>query len=151
MRDTSQVKRHGWKPRSPAVQVAVFGVIACVVPGGMFVSGLPALPMVVVWAFAYGYLDNAPGRWPWWVLGQWASLSSLFAVTLNLGGFDFYLVFGGLVVGTLMTIAWMLPIGLVAVHRFSWATRLPDGHGKPVEPVTTVESDSTARSGSAAP
>ncbi|MGV8845697.1 hypothetical protein [Tessaracoccus sp.] len=151
MREASQAKRHGWKPRSPGVQVAVFGVIACLAPGLVFVSGLPALPMVVFWALAYGYLDNARGRWPWWVVGQWASLCSLFAVTLNLDGFEFYLVFGGLFAGTLMTIAWMLPIGLVAIHRFSWATRMPAGHGTPAETVTTVESDRTARSGSAGP
>ncbi len=114
------------KPHFRGILVAIVGVLACAAPALILVPGFGALPVVAAWAWVYGYVGNASGRWPWWVMGQWLSLCAVFVVTLLIMGVGLPTLWVAPWAATLTTAAWMVPVGLVAGHRQSWATKRSD-------------------------
>lgn len=126
MSKPSRAARRGLKPHFLGVVVAIVGVLACAAPALLLVPGFGALPVVAAWAWVYGYVGNVSGRWPWWVMGQWLSLCAVFVVTLLTLGLGFPTLWAAPWAATLITAAWMVPVGLVAGHRQFWATKRSD-------------------------
>ncbi len=83
---SSRAARRDLKPHFLGIVVAIVGVLACAAPALLLIPGFGVLPVVAVWAWVYGYVGNASGRWPWWVMGQWLSLCAVFVVTLLILG-----------------------------------------------------------------
>lgn len=114
--------------RRPALAIVVggAGLLGSIAPSVLLLNGLYGLPVVLVWALVYGYARNAEGRWPWWVMGQWASLSGVFAVAGLAFGAEggMHPAFGPLA-ATVMTVVWMILVGLATVHSRFWFTRRP--------------------------
>lgn len=106
----------------------MFGVIG----GGFLTVWIPGyayavIPLVAVgWGVVYALVPGREGRWPWWVLGQWLTLALVHGVSFTVAeGFAGYVL--GLTPATaaLATLAWMIPVGLVQLHRTHWNTKRP--------------------------
>lgn len=126
MDTTSNTAELGRRPLVLGAIVAFAGLLACFAPAFILVNGFYGLPVVVVWALVYAYAPNAAGRWPLWVLGQWLSLTAVFAVVAIVMGND-----GGmpaslaLIPAGMMTVTWMVLVGMMTAHRHFWVTRRP--------------------------
>lgn len=146
MEKSSRTARHGLNPRSLGIMVAIVGVLACAVPGLFLIPGFGALPVVAVWAWVYGIARDAPGRWPWWVMGQWLSLCVVFVVTLLLLGVGTPTLWVAPWVATIMTAVWMVPVALIVGHRQSWATKRPEEARAETFEAPTIDPTKTPRS-----
>lgn len=113
------------KPRPIGIVVAVAGLISSLMLGAFLLSPLPMVPLVIVWACVYGYVPGARDRWPWWVLGQWVSLTAMQLTRLLIEGLGWASVWISPVVSGIVTFVWMVLVGLYLVQQRSWRTRRP--------------------------
>ncbi len=81
---------------------------------------------VVAWALVYALGSRRRHVWPWWLLGQWVSMTVVIGWAFaRLWGWNWTNFGGALLFGFVAVLVWMLPVGLVQVHRTSWYTRRP--------------------------
>lgn len=134
-----------WRPRSIGIIVAVAGVLASLVPIVLLLGGVSSVPVVLVWAGVYGYVPGAKERWPWWVLGQWLSLTAVQAGYLALVGGDWAPFWAAPFGAAITTVIWMGIVGLFAAHTYSWQTLRPVAPTSPIPAAAPVGETTTPR------
>jgi len=109
----------------PGFVVLIAGTIACFAPSFFLILGLAGLPVVLAWACVYGYVDGVRDRWPGWALGQWLSLFVTYLVAGLVGGDGIMSLALAPFTATVVTVEWMVLVGLAAIQKYAWRTRRP--------------------------
>ena len=127
----------GLSPDPLGIAVAAAGAVASVMLSGLLFSPVVILPLVCAWACVYSYAPRARDRWPWWVLGQWVSLTALQFIRFLSSGMSWTSLGISAGLAAVTTVVWMALVGLYLVQRRSWRTRqLPqqtEGLGSPLQ------------------
>jgi len=133
------------RPHFLGFVVLIAGIIASAVASLFLVPALVCLPVVFIWAVVYGFMSRARQRWPWWLLGQWASLSVVLLATLlayGLRGLDLALAPA---LAAVVTCVWMGIVGMAAGHKHGWNTPRPGAWADPGQTGTAQEQSGAPR------
>ena len=82
---------------------------------------------VALWALVYALLPRRADRWPWWVLGQWLTLTVVFSNEFFVmeDAIGFIVARAGAISAVLGLMIWMGPVAIAELHRTQWHTRRP--------------------------
>lgn len=110
------------KPDTLGIVVAIAGIIASAVASLFLIPAFVLLPVVLIWAGVYSFVGGARQRWPWWMLGQWASFSVVLLVTFLADGLRGMALALAPAIAAVLTVVWMGVVGMVVGHKHGWNT-----------------------------